>query len=130
MGSTTLSAELRRLPFAHYTIYLLCSITSTLGFYILVTNSAHVIYRCSFPVLSAALFFSLLRDLHPTPFIHYIFLSTSTFLLGFVAHGVPSYTFEYPESVTSAQILALHFGLAFNFVVDIEWIRLGILSKK
>jgi hypothetical protein len=104
------------------------AITSTPGFYILVTISAYVIYTCSFSVLFAALFFSL-RDLHPTPFIYYLFLSTSTFFLGFVAYRLPSYTFEYPESVTTAQILALHFGLAFNFVADIEWIRLGVLPK-
>jgi hypothetical protein len=78
---------------------------------------------------TTTLFFSLLHDLHPTPFIYYLFLSTSTFFLGFVAHRLPSYTFEYPESVTTAQILALHFGLAFNFVADIEWIRLEVLPK-
>jgi hypothetical protein len=67
--------------------------------------------------------------LHSTFFVHYLFLSISTFLLGFIAHRLPLHLFEDPESATPGQILALHFGLAFNFVADVEWIRLGVLPN-
>jgi hypothetical protein len=126
---TTLSCELRRLPLSHYAIYLLSSLISTLCFHIRVNTNVHPILASLFPLLSALAFCYLIRDLHPTPLSHYLLLSTQTFLLGFLAQRLPFYLFKDPESANTAQLLFLHFSLAFNFTADIEWIRLGIMSS-
>jgi hypothetical protein len=126
---TALSSELRRLPLSHYAFYLLSSLTSTPCLHICVNTSIHPILVSLVPLLSALVFFYLFRDLHPTPLSHYLLLSTQTYLLGFLAQRLPFYLFKDPESANIAQFLFLHFSLAFNFTVDIEWIRLGIMSS-
>jgi hypothetical protein len=126
---TTLSSGLRRLPLSHYAIYLPSSLTSTFCFHIPVNTSIHPILASLLPLLSALAFFYLIRDLHPTPLSHYLLLSTQTFLLGFLAQCLPFYLFKHPESANTAQLLFLHFSLAFNFTTDIQWIRLGIMSS-
>jgi hypothetical protein len=124
---TTLSSELRRLPLSHYA--LLSSLTSRFCFHIRVNTSIRPILASLLPLLSVLAFFYLIRDLHPTPLSHYLLLSTQTFLLGFLAQRLPLYLFKDAESANTAQLLFLHFSLAFNFTADIEWIRLGIMSS-
>jgi hypothetical protein len=68
------------------------------------------------------------------PFSQCFKLSTSAFLLGFVARRLPSLLFDHPEDATIAQKLTLQFLLTLIFMSDVEWIRLytiaGDLSVK
>jgi hypothetical protein len=126
---TTLSSELRRLRLSHYAFYLLSSLTSTFCFHIRVNTSIQPILASLLPLLSVLAFFYLIRDLHPTPLSHYLLLSTQTFLLGFLAQRLPLYLFKDAESANTAQLLFPHFSLAFNFIADMERIRLGIMCS-
>jgi hypothetical protein len=129
-----LSAALQRVSPCRYASYLASSFLTTLAFHFLAVTTIHVVLVVPSVLLVVLAVAYALHARGIMPFPQCITLSTTAILLGFVARRLPSYLFDHPEDASTAQILTLHFLLAFIFISDVEWIRLctiaGDLSVK